>query len=59
MLFVIGFIIFVLALCIGITLGDPNLFRNNRWDRVASVGVLIGALLMATSLCIFIWGLLP
>ena len=59
MLFVLGFIIFAVSLGIGVTLGDPNLFRNNRWDRVASIGVFIGGLLMAASLCIFLWGLLP
>jgi hypothetical protein len=59
MLFVLGFIIFAVSLGIGVTRGDPNLFRNNRWHRVASIGVFIGGLLMAASPYIFIWGLLP
>jgi len=59
MLFVLGFIIFAVSLGIGIGWGDPHIYRYNRWDRVAQVGVFIGSGLMAASLCIFLWGLLP
>ena len=59
MLFVIGFLLALVGVCLGIAWGDPYIWRYNRWDRVAQVGVFIGSGLMAASLCIFLWGLLP
>ena len=59
MLFVIGLLLFLASLCIGIGWGDPHIYRYNRWDRVAQVGVALGSGLMTLSICIFLWGLLP
>ena len=59
MLFVIGLALLLGAMLLGITRGDPLMYRYNKWDRIAQLGILLGALLMAASLCIFLWGLLP
>ena len=59
MIFVIGMFLFVVGFAVGFGWGDPHIYRYNRWDRVAQVGVFIGSGLMTLSLCIFLWGLLP
>lgn len=57
-MFAIGFALILAALIFGIMWGNPG--RAFNWaDRVAQTGVIVGTVLCAASLVIWVWRVLP
>ena len=57
-MFAIGFGLILVALIFGIMWGNPG--RAFNWaDSVAQVGLIIGTVLCAASLTIWVWRVLP
>ena len=57
-MFAIGFGLILLSLIFGIMWGNPG--RAFNWaDRVAQVGIVIGTVLCAASLIMWLWLVLP
>ena len=57
-MFAIGFASILLSLIFGTMWGNPG--RSFNWaDRVAQAGLIIGTVLCAASLVIWVWRVLP
>ena len=54
-----GLVLLFVSFIVGVWFGEPSMSKFNWADRVAQFGIYFGSMLMAASLLVFVWRVLP
>ena len=54
-----GLVLLFVSFIVGAQFGHPSMYKFNWADRFAQFGIYFGSMLIAASLLVFVWRVLP